>query len=402
MTAPLVQPGEVSPWQILQPNYIGALLATPSIDGLIAARPDPAATDHATSLLQVLLRHAMLREIANAAARIAATIPGNNLATLLRDLELVDLVDLPPVNYTVQTPPTTLHWKRQLDLKVPDITGSNTIRQFLEGLTSFTAPVTRSVASLGEFRASLAHLQRLGSESLQYLMQGTLDLSAHRLDAWVTSFATKRLALMTPHGPIGLYVGGYGWVENLKPAPDPAPVPTASMPPGEQAPLFAPAKDSGFIHAPSMTHASTAALLRNAHLGPTGVPRPDGPFAIDLSSQRVREASRLLEGVRQGQPLGALLGYRFERRLHDLTLDRFIVPLRGLAPLVGAATAATTSPPRWKPSRQTTWSTAWCSTAGGLRTGRRWSRGCRRLVPACTLWGGSPPSWKCSAMRSTA
>jgi hypothetical protein len=331
VTAPLVQAGEVSPWQMLQPNFIGALLAEPHIQGLIDARPDPAATDHATSLLQVLLRHAMLREIANTAARIAAPVPGNNLASLLRDLELVDLVDLPPVNYTVQTPPNTLHWKRQLDLMVPSVTGSNTIRQFLEGLTSFTAP---SVASLGEFRASLAHLQALDNETLQYLMQGTLDLSAHRLDAWVTSFASKRLALMTPDGPIGQCVGGYGWVENLRPAPAPTAVPAASLPPGEQAPLYAPAKDSGFIHAPSLTHASAAALLRNAHLGPTGVPQADGPFAIDLSSRRVREASRLLEGVRQGQPLGALLGYQFERRLHDLKLDRFIAPLRNIAPLV--------------------------------------------------------------------
>src|SRR5205823_14418713 len=107
-----------------------------------------------------------------------------------------------------------------------------------------------------------------------------------------------------------------------------------SPPPGEPGPLQTPAKDSGFIHAPSMTHAATAALLRNAHLGPTGVPSATGPFAIDLSSRRVREAARLLEGVRQGQPLGALLGYRFERRLHDLKLDRFIAPLRNIAPLV--------------------------------------------------------------------
>ena len=82
-----------------------------------------------------------------------------------------------------------------------------------------------------------------------------------------------------------------------------------------------------------MTHAATAALLRNAQLGSDGVPEAKGPFAIDLSSRRVREASWLLDGVRQGQPLGALLGYRFERRLHDLRMDRFIAPLRELAPL---------------------------------------------------------------------
>jgi hypothetical protein len=329
VTAPLVQSGEVSPWRLLDPNYISALLAIPNIQGLLEARPDPEATDHATSLLEMLLRHAMLREIATTAAGIAATIPGNNLATLLRDLELVDLVDVPPVNFTLQQPPKTLHWKRQLDLNAPSIPAGRTIRQYIEGL--FSAP---SVTSLGNFRDSLTYLQRLDSESLQYLMQGTLDLSVHRLDAWITSFATKRLASTTADGSTGLYVGGYGWVENLKPAPAPLAVPTTSTPPGEQAPLFLPPNDSGFIHAPSLTHASAAALLRNAHLGPTGVPQPDGPFAIDLSSRRARDASRLLEGLRQGQPLGALLGYRFERRLHELRLDSFIAPIRNIAPLV--------------------------------------------------------------------
>ena len=52
----------------------------------------------------------------------------------------------------------------------------------------------------------------------------------------------------------------------------------------------------------------------------------------------MRTALSIIEGVRQGQPLGALLGYRLERALHDrshagLELDRFIYVLRGLAPL---------------------------------------------------------------------
>jgi hypothetical protein len=162
-------------------------------------------------------------------------------------------------------------------------------------------------------------------------MQGTLDLSTHRLDAWVTSFASKRLAALSATAGKGVYVGAYGWVENLRPAPPAAAV--ASLPAGEPGPLFAYAGDSGFIHAPSLTHATAAALLRNAHLGATGTPTPDSPFAIDLSSRRLREAERLLDGLRQGQPLGALLGYRVERFLHDLGLDTFIPALRSLAPL---------------------------------------------------------------------
>ena len=334
--APLVQAGEVSPWAELEPNYISALLAEPRIEQLILARPDPQAADDATSLLHMLLRHALLREIANAAALLQANETGANLAALLRDAELVDLV---------AGAPPTMHWKRQLERTLM-ITGGRTIREYLEAETSFTTP---GLAALGEFRSSLAHLKDLDSEALLQLMQGTLDLSAHRLDAWVTSIATKRLAAMHINGPIGQYVGGYGWVENLTPIPASL-VRQVPSPPGEAGPLQTAANDSGFIHAPSMTHAATAALLRNAQLGPTGIPSATGPFAIELSSRRVREASRLLEGIRQGQPLGALLGYRVERLLHDTvvdngrSMDRFIAPLRRVAPLIARASAATTAP----------------------------------------------------------
>jgi hypothetical protein len=337
VSAPLVQSGEVSPWTKLEPNYIGALLAEPRIEQLIQMRPDPQSASNTTSLLQVLLRHALLREIASAAALLQANETGADPTSLLRDAELIDLV--------TGAPPTS-HWQRQLDKKL-NATGNRTIRDYLETQTSFTAP---ALAALGEFRSSLTDLKDLDCEALSQLMQGTLDLSAHRLDAWVTSFATKRLALMRINGAKGQYVGAYGWVENLKPIPAGSTQPISSPPPGEPGPLQTPGNDSGFIHAPSMAHATTAALLRNAHLGPTGVPNATGPFAIDLSSRRAREASRLLEGVRQGQPLGALLGYRVERLLHDTfvdngrTMDRFIGPLRRIAPLVARANPNTTAP----------------------------------------------------------
>ncbi len=314
VTVPLVQSGEVAPWRPLEPNYIAALLVKPDIDRLVAAQPT-----EDTSLLQALLRHSMLLEYANATAAIAGTQKGVSRTALLRDEELVDLV--------TGAPPTQT-WRRLLDTKVKAVTGDRTLRDHLESLTVFQAP---NVAALGAFRDSLAYLQELDSEALQQLMLGTLDLAAHRLDAWVTSFAAKRLASMRAAQPQGVYAGGYGWVENLKPAPAGSAV--NSPPPGEQAPLVTQADDSGFIHAPSMAQAATAALLRNAHLGASGVPNASGPFAIDLSSRRAREAASLLDGVRQGQPLGALLGYRFERRLHEIAMDRFILPLRRFAPL---------------------------------------------------------------------
>jgi hypothetical protein len=325
VSAPLVQDGEVSRWRKLEPNYIAALLADSTIAALVANQPGDR-----PSLLQSLLRHSMLLEYASATAAIAGTEPGESLAALLRDPELIDLVNGAPLSTT---------WKRLLDRKVAAITGTQTIREHLDGLQAFNAP---QVAALGAFRESLEHLQGLDSEALQFLMQGTIDLASSRLDAWITSFATKRLATMRASQPQGIYVGGYGWVENLKPE---ITAPTeVTPPPGEAAPLFAHANDTGFIHAPSMAHASTAALLRNAQLGSDGVAESNAPFAIDLSSRRVREASWLLDGVRQGQPLAALLGYRLERRLHDLRKDQFIATLRELAPLTARKLETTQLP----------------------------------------------------------
>lgn len=342
VTAPMVQTGEISPWQLLEldaqtgKNYIGRMLSL-TIDMLVAERPDPNATNRERSLLEMLLRHAMLREYASAAARIAARNGQGALATLLRDLELVDLVSLPPSNFVIPDPPKPVHWKRQLDLPAmePGFPDGTTIRQYLETNTNFFKP---EVLALGEFRTALDHLAGLDTETLQFLTQSTLDLASHRLDAWITSFASKRLAWMTNDGPIGVQVGAYGWVENLAPRDPMAQLPADAIPPGEtEQGLYALPNDSGFIHAPSVAHASAAALLRNAHLGPTAdPPKPpteQSPFAIDLSSSRVREATRLLDGVRQGQPLSALLGYRLERHLHDLQLDPYIAKLRDLAPL---------------------------------------------------------------------
>lgn len=82
-------------------------------------------------------------------------------------------------------------------------------------------------------------------------------------------------------------------------------------------------------------------MLRSGHLTHSDANTKD-LLAIDLSSERVRLAKWLLDGVRQGQPLGALLGYRFERRLQDARLGQFIPYFREVAPLVAKKLAQTT------------------------------------------------------------
>lgn len=71
-----------------------------------------------------------------------------------------------------------------------------------------------------------------------------------------------------------------------------------------------------FIHAPSLDQAAIAAILRNVY----GLNKHSGTgnyFSIDLTSNWVQVANNFLEGIRNGQSLSSLLGYQFERALHD-------------------------------------------------------------------------------------
>jgi hypothetical protein len=150
--------------------------------------------------------------------------------------------------------------------------------------------------------------------AVERLLGESLDLVSHRLDAWITSLASARLAAMRGRRVRGVTVGAYGWVVDLSPR-------------------GAEPRSDGSILAPSLPQATTAAILRSGALA-----RSDpGAYAVDLSSRRMRAAMAVLDGVRAGQPIGALLGYSVERRLHESepALDHLVAPLRRLAPLVG-------------------------------------------------------------------
>ena len=118
-----------------------------------------------------------------------------------------------------------------------------------------------------------------------------------------------------------------------------SPVDPASLPPElkADAPVVSRASNGGFVHAPSLMHGVTAAVLRNAYLSDSDPARPDA-MSVNLSSRRVRLAMDYVEGIRNGQELGALLGYQIERGLHEnhpgVELDEFIYVLRDRFPFV--------------------------------------------------------------------
>lgn len=222
--------------------------------------------------------------------------------------------------------------------------------------------IAQHIATLdeaGAFRDVLAGMRNLAGAStacLERAMLEHIDTVSYRLDAWLLGYLHLQLEQMRnlrdddPESPPrrGIYLGAYGWLEDLRPENK---ILTPVSLPEELAAIFNPEGDlvedtsnAGYILAPSQNHAVTAAILRNGHLSNED-PEDKEDLKIKLSSQRVRLALQIIEGIQGGQSLGALLGYQFERGLHDRTdaeVDEFIFDLRNAFPLVAKKFKATT------------------------------------------------------------
>lgn len=264
-------------------NYLSALAAM-TYAQLEAATP-PAAP---APLLWLLVRHAALRQYAQSAYDL--------LGTAVPDAERVEpeLIGLSPSSAT----------PRVWDHLALSTSATGAVGTYLD------AHKTGGPAEFSAFWNALGTLAQTSTAELDSSLRETLDCCSYRLDAWLTSLAMQRLdTVRTAAGNAQtLYLGAYGWVEDLRPK---------TAPPSW-----------GYVHAPSLGHATAAAVLRSGYLSHQA--DGDGAAAIDLSSSRVRGALAVLEAVRDGQPLGAELGYRFERALHDASLDAYVEHFRAL------------------------------------------------------------------------
>jgi hypothetical protein len=363
LNGPLVQD---DPRPDLSPDYIDSLLAARDLGEI---RDHKLQTPSPSTLLYLLLRHSMLLEYATAASQLLIN-RGLLQPIQRREPELVD--------FDHELSLTVWRQMEEINITVDAEPQPVPVGKYLLGFTPTGEPdVTRepSLKPLSEFRTSLAYLKTLPVAKLEQLLTGTLDLCSHRLDAWITSYATKRLAEIRKTNPAGVLIGGYGWVINLKPADGSHN--TVSVP-GESTPALELKDNPGFVHTPSLTQATTAALLRSGQLAHVGDQTTSNVLAVDLSSERVRLAIWLLDGVRQGQPLGALLGYRFERRLQEDRKAQYIAPFRELAPLVARKLEEMTGQP--KPAESVE-SIAANNVVDGLALLRRWQNGKRTQPP---------------------
>lgn len=201
--------------------------------------------------------------------------------------------------------------------------------------------------SIENVKKGFEHIKDLPTADLDMLLREHIDLASYRLDAWNAGMVNKRLwdNRNTEHvfRKKGLYVGAYGWLLDVKPKEKPMVKIDASAVPSHlkdsSDTLYYDQTNLGFLHTPSISHALTAAILRSGYISERNT--DDNKFAINLSSERVQMAMSLLEGMRNGQTLNALLGYMFERGLHEnypdiLPLDEHIYKYRKVFPLEGS------------------------------------------------------------------
>ncbi|AUI60643.1 hypothetical protein [Amycolatopsis sp. BJA-103] len=280
-----------------------------------------------SALLYSLARHAVLLGAAEAARRLALLTPG---------AEAPDGRDAPFIHVDPSGGPSESRYHKLYSTD-PAIDPERPVHEYLRTILD-ASPAT---AELSEQLKAVKALAELPTARLERVFAEHLDCTSYRLDAWRLGLVNERLAELRkdPAGGApkrGTHLGAYGWLENVhresaaETAPLPAGLPaifgTEDLPHDED--------NGGFVHAPSPAHARTAAILRAGFLA-NGKGRKDSTFAVNLSSERVRIALSLLDGMRQGQSPGALLGYRFERGLHDARagLDKFIAGLRRKFPL---------------------------------------------------------------------
>lgn len=275
-------------------NFIQWLAApTTSFDDIrrqdfAALYPDgpPADFTAPNSLLYHLLRQAVLQQYWDAAARTM------NLSAAQRtEPELFNVL-------RADTPRWQLLYDR------PALASGQPLHAYLRGGGGPQG------AALGTYFQQLAQLALLPTARLERLLTEHLDLGNYRLDAWQVGQVSHRLQELRQANPAGLFCGAFGWLENVRAADRSVPGPDGVREDPDSL---------GYIHAPAPNQAVTAAILRQGYKSrqfTADAAEPDGNrLAVNLSSARVRAALAIVEGIRGGASLSALLGQHFEQGL---------------------------------------------------------------------------------------
>lgn len=190
--------------------------------------------------------------------------------------------------------------------------------------------------------ANKAILEEKRVAAQEEAIREALDINSYRIDAWMTSLAARQIQEMRaqPSSQKGIYIGAYGWIEGLKKDEEKTVERKNDILEDETR-----EDEGGIIHTTRPAQAVASAIFKNAYLShkkeqvsrlSINQEQESNPFALNLTSDRLQKAQVLLEGIRQGQQLEALLGYQLERYLHEdknPSLNGYIYTLREAFPL---------------------------------------------------------------------
>jgi hypothetical protein len=323
-------------------NYIDWLISNAGRADQLEAEDFGPGVAAPTSLLYLMLHFALLQEGKHSIFRLLAHY---DIAAdeLVRSRKFMNLSAQPDVS----------HWEI---FRAPAnrILAAETSDRPLLAFVQLDRFARGSESEIGRHFAAakegLAVLSKLPTARLERLLAEHIDTLNYRLDSWQTALFDERARAQRELDGVGLkrrrglHLGSYGYLENVSPKRERrVRVPDDSLPvelrEGVEN-VFTHEGNGGYVHTPSMNHATAAAILRNGYLT-HATPEERERLTVNLSSERVRRAKYLIDGVRHGQTLEALLGYLFERGLHDWTtrpvapvfLDQFKPDFRQAFPI---------------------------------------------------------------------
>ena len=236
----------------------------------------------------------------------------------------------------IDVKPLFTHLKNRGDKALADYITNAGIRNSFPGNNNHSPYLER----VDEVKQAMQALSGISTKNLGSLLSEHLDLCTYRLDAWISGLANRRLMESRQSQTQGVYLGAYAWVENLRPGgarEEVTELPEDLVNPTEE--VFTDEDNEGYIHAPSINHAITAAVLRSGYQANDDAEGDlTNRMAVNLTSARVRKALNLISGLRNGLDIASLLGFQFERGLHEryqeAELDKFILPFRKRFPLI--------------------------------------------------------------------
>lgn len=333
----------------LYPRSAAELWLPMSADGDTVFNILAPAPKDASSVLGLLLRNSALRIAADATNEFAGLAAGQLVSDVAHATRALPIANFPAAaghatavlsSFSATASavtPESLAAGPGKDTTGETFTIQDRLTDIVGNPVKYAPDFTRYLNSdaLAAFRDAVGALSGISTDRRAVLTGEIIDCASHRYDAWVTSLATARLAAMQASKK-GNQVGAWGAVRGIARRQLTRVATSGTIPEGTETDP----SGGGFVLAPSPRQASTAGVLRaawRAHGGPSGGAL--APFATGLTSTALRRALALAEGMRNGQQLGALLGYLLERGIHDasgvngIEIDWVVFELRRQYPL---------------------------------------------------------------------